>query len=509
MRVFICFEGFCEPFVVPPDQTVGTMKQMVKDNFFVQLSDDKQVRQYLQLSYGGAVLQDSWALSDVGITSGSAIRCLIKSERRPVIHVFNAVTGETLPIMGSEAVPHMSVATLKTVVSMQSGFPISTFRLSTPTGVQLYDCNQLQNYAIGVGTTLRLDTWDGWVEFLQGCLLGRRLTVQSHLSEKRPVMRFQLQVALYVAASLGHLDLADWLLERGAHAEEPVGVHPYRQWCHQTAHRDTGKCPIHIAAESNQLLILKLFISKNPLTLSCRDPAGRDPLKVALQLGHSECVRYLANKLCSVVSLPNMSLSMRLYLQIKRWVSLGQKRAASSRYQYTNTAFKARVRDELLVDGFNQPNMSSKSRRAVTKPSREIKAKALQPSLSISHLPSGSLPTSKTAPPQRSSLQSVNPGDFKEMQKKLKQEVKSRDNGLLDEISEEDSRRKFLFPPITTGSIPKSPKSFHILGPCSHGTPRENAIYCLSMARTFTEKPWLKQLTIARTLIRKRVHTMA
>ncbi|KAG8003743.1 Protein ANKUB1 [Nibea albiflora] len=151
MRVFISFEGFCEPFDIPPDQTVGGMKQMVKDHFLVKLSDDKQVRQFLELSYGGAALQDNWALCDVGVTCGSAIRCLIKSEQRPVIRVFNAVTGETLPIMGSEALLHMSVATLKTVVSTQSGLPVSTFRLSTHTGVQLYDCNQLQDYAIEVG----------------------------------------------------------------------------------------------------------------------------------------------------------------------------------------------------------------------------------------------------------------------------------------------------------------------------------------------------------------------
>lgn len=44
----------------------------------MQLSDDEQVRHYLELSYGGAALQDSWTLSDLTVTSGSAIRCLIK-----------------------------------------------------------------------------------------------------------------------------------------------------------------------------------------------------------------------------------------------------------------------------------------------------------------------------------------------------------------------------------------------------------------------------------------------
>ncbi|XP_010767231.1 protein ANKUB1 [Notothenia coriiceps] len=329
-----------------------------------------------------------------------------ESERRPVMRVFNAVTGKILPIMGSEALLYMSIARLKSVVSMQSGLPVGTFRLSTPEDVQLYDCNQLQDYAIVVGTTLRLDTWDGWVEFLLSCLLGHRLTVQIHLSEKKPVMRFQLQVALYIAASSGHLDLAGWLLERGVHADKPVGVHPYRQWCQQTAHRDTGKCPIHIAVERNHLLILKLFVTKNLLSLTCRDPGGRDPLKVAIQHGSRDCVQYLANKLCSVVSLSNMSLPMRIYLQIKRWVSLGQKGAASNQCQYS-AAFKARVGDKLLVDGFNQPyNMSSKSRKTVTIPSRGIKAKALQPLPPISNL--------------LSHLPSL--GDFKEMQTNQKQD---------------------------------------------------------------------------------------
>ena len=39
------------------------------------------------------------------------------------------------------------------------------------------------------GATLRLDTWDGWAEFLRGCLTGHKTTVQRHLSKERPVMR--------------------------------------------------------------------------------------------------------------------------------------------------------------------------------------------------------------------------------------------------------------------------------------------------------------------------------
>uniref|UniRef100_A0A3P8RQN2 Ubiquitin-like domain-containing protein n=1 Tax=Amphiprion percula TaxID=161767 RepID=A0A3P8RQN2_AMPPE len=186
MRVFVCYEGFTEPLDVPPYQTVMALKQMVKSNFLVQLSDNQQVRQYLELSYGGAALHDSWALSDVGITSGSAIQCFIKTEQRPVMCVFNTVTGETSPIEGTESLLHTSVDKLTTLISVQCGIPVSTFRLRTPANVQLYDCNWLQDYAIKMGTILRLDTWDGWVELLQGCLQGHRLTVQGHLSEEKP-----------------------------------------------------------------------------------------------------------------------------------------------------------------------------------------------------------------------------------------------------------------------------------------------------------------------------------
>ncbi|KAM9848891.1 protein ANKUB1-like [Aulostomus maculatus] len=500
MRVLTCFEGSWESFDIPPDQTVRAIKQMVKDNFLVQFTNDNQ---YLELSYGGAVLQDSWALCDVGFKSGGAIHCLRKSEQKPVMSVFSAVTGEILPIMGSVSLLSMSVARLKTLVSVQSGLPVSTFRLSTPEGVQLYDCNRLQDYDISVGTMLRLDTWDGWVEYLQGCLLGHRLTVQIHLSEEMPVMRFQLRVALYIAASLGHLELAGWLLERTAHADEPVGVHPYRHWCHQTAHRDTGKCPIHAAAENNQLLILKLFVTKNILTLACRDLRGYDPLKIAVHHGHRDSVCYLVEKLHSVVSLSNITLPTRIYLQIKRWLSLGERRAASGGFQHT---LRGKVGDTLLVDGFSQPKMSSKPRKTENKASR---VKTLPP---VSHLA-----TKRTS----LHLHSRKVVNFKETQEKFKNKV----GGSLKELSEgvsSSGRSKIPLPPINRKLIPRqvfvgaSPNSSHFLiaslepfSDCCGRTPRENAMYFLTIASTFTEKPWLKQLSIARTLARKRIQTTA
>lgn len=65
--------------------------------------------------------------------------------------MLNGVAGKMIPIIGTMAVLHMSVARLKTIVSAQSGLPVSVFRLSTAAGFELYDCNNLLDYALEVG----------------------------------------------------------------------------------------------------------------------------------------------------------------------------------------------------------------------------------------------------------------------------------------------------------------------------------------------------------------------
>lgn len=69
-----------------------------------------------------------------------------------------------------------------------------------------------------IGTTLRLDSWDGWVEFLQGCLWGQRSTVQSHLSEERTVMRSEI---LHMNKPVIKLLLSSTKLIQRSHTQKP------------------------------------------------------------------------------------------------------------------------------------------------------------------------------------------------------------------------------------------------------------------------------------------------
>lgn len=71
---------------------------------------------------------------------------MFQEESRPILYVFCSVTKETLPLMGNILHLGDSVSRLKSLVSLGSGLPVSTFRMTTQTGLELYNCNTLNSY---------------------------------------------------------------------------------------------------------------------------------------------------------------------------------------------------------------------------------------------------------------------------------------------------------------------------------------------------------------------------
>ncbi|MEE6500994.1 hypothetical protein FKM82_004024 [Ascaphus truei] len=360
MRVFIAFDGLCESFDILHGQTVYDVKQMIKDYFHIQLSNDKQGRRYLELIYAGGALRDEWVLADVGITLCSTIKCILKEEDKPAMYVFNAVTREQVPIMGSVYLLTAAVSKLKTLISLKCGFPVSVYCLRTLPGKEMYNCNALSDYKLDLGVTLRMDVWDGWKEFLSACIIGHTHNVQRHLSREEAVLRYQQKVALYMAAYFGHLELAEWLQKQGIRADEAIGVHPYREWCCETDHPDIAKCAIHAAAEAGQLLILKAFVARNVLCLLCQNPLGQTPLRICIRHSRKDCVLYLIMKMWSVVSYPKISLPMTIYIKVKKWLFVVQKHISTAKNLKWAAEFKTRVGDTVVVDGFTEPKMTSR-----------------------------------------------------------------------------------------------------------------------------------------------------
>ncbi|XP_053491087.1 protein ANKUB1-like [Ictalurus furcatus] len=555
MRIFIAFEESCELFDIAPDDTVAAIKQMVKHHrhvfkfiylfiyylpqtpiafpqacFSVQLYDDKQVKRFLELKFAGAVLQDDWCLTDVGISSGTTICCQLKEVRKAVLHVFSAVTKQTLPIMGTECLLASSVSKLRSLVSLLLGLPISAFTLSTQSGVELYDCNLLSHYAVEAGDTLCLDTWDGWTELLKDSLEGHENKVQCHFSEDEPILRFQKRLALYVAAAHGHLEMATWLLDNGVQAHEPVGVHPSRVWCYETDHPESLKCPVHAAVEAGQLLILKMFLCRNILNLACRDTSNRNLLQIAIEHQHKKCVSHLVSKLYTMVTFRGFALSTWIYVQIKIWVIKAKRGLLKTSVTANSGPFRSRVEDTLLIDGFSLSRMSSVLRGSVFKGCTRVNKSSCgfqaltsqltglscpchHPAVLSSQNASERLPQLLPLAPnkRRGKKTKGNKGCGRKKPKEIL--VAENTDHKLDEWS---SKVPLPHTVRDTGPRPlfihSNPKSEKIL--CSSlesftrlcgRTPRQNAIYCLATASAFVEKPWLQQLAVAQTLARRSI----
>nr|XP_019604396.1 PREDICTED: protein ANKUB1 isoform X1 [Rhinolophus sinicus] len=527
MRIFIAFEGSFEPFEVSADETVEAVKLMIKDYFHIPLSEDKQGRRYLELLYAGAALKDSWSLADVGISFGSTLRCFVKEEDKPTLYVFNAVTQETMPILESASLLGKKVSQLRTLIALRCGFPVSVFCLRTPRGLEMYDCNTLSDYQTDTGSTLRLDVWDGWKEFLMGCLLGQKLEVQRYLSNEGPVLKFQKRVALYIAAFYGHIELTEWALKQGVRPNEAVGIHPCRVWCQDALHADVSKCPIHAAAEAGQLLILKAFVNCSVLCLECKNAAGQTPLTITVKHKHKDCVLYLLGKMWSTVSFLKMSVPMRIYIKIKQWILRAQTHNLHKSQLCGARVCGARVGDTVMVDGFTKPKMTSKKwHEAGNKDSQS----------SVGKLPPLGIQTAsrKRVNPLVMSQQDtreqtlkfpplVDANTFAELQRHQQQNQKK--STATARIKEKLIKNMYLpqvpLPPVSR--VGYSHPSFYYATPCadfllrssvasfsehSGRTPRENAIYCLAVASAFKEKRWLQQLEIARVLAKKSISNL-
>ncbi|XP_036917732.1 protein ANKUB1 isoform X1 [Sturnira hondurensis] len=522
MRIFIAFEGSFEPFEVSADETVEAVKLMIKDYFHIPLCEDGQGRRYLELMFAGAALKDRWSLADIGISFCSTLKCFVKKEDKPTLQVFNAVTQETMPIMNSASLFCKKVSELRTLISLRSGFPVSVFCLRTPRGLEMYDCNTLRDYQIDIGTTLRLDVWDGWKELLMGCLLGQKLKVQRYLSNEKPVLKYQKRVVLYIAAFYGYIELTEWALKQGVRPHEAVGVHPHRAWCHEALHADVSKCPIHAAAEAGQLLILKAFVNCSVLCLECRNAAGQAPLAIALKHKHKDCVLYLLSKMWSTVSFPKMSVPMRIYIKIKQWVLKAQSHNLYKSQLCGSRVFGAKVGDTVMVDGFSKPRMTSKSWH---KAGNEDSQSPVVKPLPLKEQTASRKPVSPLVISQQDAREQTLkflPLADKNTTSELQRKQNWKNNIAMDMKKEKLTKDTYLpqipLPPVSR--VGHSHPSFYYTTPRadfllrssfasfserSGRTPRENAIYCLAMASAFKEKRWLRQLEIARVLAKKSV----
>ncbi|KAL3319885.1 ankyrin repeat and ubiquitin domain containing 1 [Cichlidogyrus casuarinus] len=240
MRFFVTFEGERTAVDVPRGRTVFKLKQFVRNHFNInenraQMGDENQERPVLVIMYAGSELHDAWVLSDLVIPTGSTLKALIKEELDPLLYFDIVYDKHTVPILDRLRIRDFSVMDLRRMISTMTGLPVGVFRLISPAGSEMYDCNRADDYDIKPGDTIKLQVCDGITDVLRHAKAGATEEFMSRLPicfyADEAFGQFCCRVGLYMAAHYGHVELATTLMKQtGVKPDEYVGVHPHKQW---------------------------------------------------------------------------------------------------------------------------------------------------------------------------------------------------------------------------------------------------------------------------------------
>ena len=378
MRIFVTYENDRITIDIPDGGTVQFVKEDIRDKFCIGPDEgpsgaEQQEKKILTLSYAGADLDPRWIFADIGILAGSTIKAVLKDEVKPSVFIYSVFNEEIVPIYEKIDFQTMTVSEFKGIVSRKTGLPVAIFRLintQTPHGLEMYDCNKLDDYNIALGSTVRMETWDGWNDFLNLCIMGYASHVLAKLYTDEVIAKYQLKVALYIAAHFGHVDLAVSILRTGTRADEPIGEHPLRMWCKGAVeHIDSKKCPVHEASETGQLGILRSFVHNNICNALAKDGNGLTPLNIALRRRQKPCASFLLTKQWSKVSYAKKnSLPLSIFVKMKRWSERSKDKVLMIHGQWKSSiknprrlpANGALLGHGVMLNGFNTSKMTSK-----------------------------------------------------------------------------------------------------------------------------------------------------
>ncbi|EDO35529.1 predicted protein, partial [Nematostella vectensis] len=183
MRVVILFHGFRHCLDVSPTQTVADMKQLLRKKFDLDTVQNEETENdiFLSLNYAGGVLEDDWIFADIGIPPGVTLRCELIQNTKSYLNVHCAYSGEIVKFTEPMSLFDTTVGDLKTMVTNKTGLHVSVFRLVIPEGKEMFDCNLLKDYNISTGDTIRLETWNGWADFLKAATKGQLTPTLKHM----------------------------------------------------------------------------------------------------------------------------------------------------------------------------------------------------------------------------------------------------------------------------------------------------------------------------------------
>ena len=304
-------------------------------------------------------------LHDIGIENCSSLK-IILMDVKPTLVIDSKFNHKKIYIEENLDVFHCKVAQLRTIVADKTGLPIGVFRLVNKGGEEMFDCQNLRKYNVTLGQTVQLDVWDGWNDFLKVSIMGYASQVLPSLSPNETEARYQLKVALHIAAFFGHVDLAVTLLKIGVRVDEPVGHHPKRMWCtHEETHIDSFTTPIHTAAARGNLNVIRSFVHHDMTCVLATDGNNFTPLQIALKAKQKACALFLITQQWKEIPYGHKtSIPLLIYARMKSWYDRASYRApppANHRTSRIMRPIQSLVENGILVDGFSESKMNSKS----------------------------------------------------------------------------------------------------------------------------------------------------
>ncbi|KAK2181759.1 hypothetical protein NP493_383g04075 [Ridgeia piscesae] len=375
MRIFVVYGQERISVDVYDAQTVHDVKENVRE--LLNMGPDEgptgvevQEKKILTLTYAGSELENSWVFGDIGITPLSTVKAVLREEVKPSLYIYSAFNDDMVPLLDKINFSTLTVSDFRALISRKVGLPVGVFRLLSEKGAEMFDFHTLYDYGVVLGSTVRLDTWDGWNDFLNLAVMGFSSHVMANLMADDAVAKYQMKVAMYMAAHFGHVDLAVSLLRCNVRADEPTGYHPIRLWCRDAVqHIDAVKTPIHEAAEAGQLGVLRTFVNNNIATVLARDGYGLTPLNIALRRRQKPCASFLLTKQWSKVPYTRKaSIPLSVYVRMRQWSDAARDKVFTLHGQWKSSLRATRrggttgalVSYGVQLDGFTATRLTSK-----------------------------------------------------------------------------------------------------------------------------------------------------
>lgn len=388
MRVFVLFDGTRYLLDVEVGQTVSDIKSILRKKLDLDTvqNEDGENDMLMAINYAGSNMEDDWIFTDISIPPGATLRCELQENVKTYLNVICSHSNETLRFTEWFDVWETTVGTLKTMITEKTGLHVSVFRLVSAEGKEMYDCHPLKKYSIDYGDTVRLETWNGWSAFLQSATLGQLTPTMKHMvsiHDDPLVFKYQLRVALFIAAHFNYTQLAAQLIKSGARCDEPVGEHPVREWCNKEAvHPDHLKTPAHEAAQHGSLNCLQKFIHHNYACILAKDGNGLTPCNIARRYKKTECFKLLIAE--QFRSRSTSGLTLGIYWRVRKWCERARDRAIVFHKHSPNplllamenrTYRNAVVGQKVQIDGFGENMQAGTSKLQLSLALKSVKNK--------------------------------------------------------------------------------------------------------------------------------------